>query len=126
MEMTKNRQYMTRTLGAFALMAMSLVSQAEVKMPAFFSDNMVIQRNTDAKMWGEATPGSTVTVSPGWTGDTYKVKCGKDGKWRISFPTPDAGGPYSVTVSDGTPVTLNNVMLGGCGYCLAGASRRCP
>ena len=50
MEMTKNRQYMTRGLGAFALMAMSLVSQAEVKMPAFFSDNMVIQRNTDAKM----------------------------------------------------------------------------
>ncbi len=126
MEMTKNRQYMTRGLGAFALMAMSLVSQAEVKMPAFFSDNMVIQRNTDAKMWGEATPGSTVTVSPGWTGDTYKVKCGKDGKWRISFPTPDAGGPYSVTVSDGTPVTLNNVMLGEVWLCSGQSNMEMP
>lgn len=44
MEMTKNRQYMTRGLGALALLAMGLVAQAEVKMPAFFSDNMVIQQ----------------------------------------------------------------------------------
>ncbi|MDE6122701.1 MAG: sialate O-acetylesterase, partial [Duncaniella dubosii] len=81
------------------------MAEAEVKMPAFFGDNMVMQQNTDANMWGTAKASSTVTVTPGWTSEVYKTKAGKDGKWKISIPTPAAGGPYTVTVSDGTPLT---------------------
>lgn len=95
-------------------------------MPAFFSDNMVLQQQTDARMWGTAKPGSTVSVAPGWTTDKYETKCDKDGKWRISFPTPKAGGPYNMTVSDGTPVTLSNVMLGEVWICSGQSNMEMP
>ena len=35
---------------------------AEVELPKIFSDNMVLQRDTQVAVWGWATPGETVTV----------------------------------------------------------------
>ena len=113
-------------LTAACILSAGLQAQAEVKMPAFFGSNMVLQQNTDAKMWGTANASSTVTVSPSWSGETYSVKTGKDGKWLISFPTPSAGGPYSITVSDGTPLTLDNVMLGEVWLCSGQSNMEMP
>lgn len=124
--MSINRHLIGCGLGLFCAMAVGLTSRAEVKMPAFFSDNMVLQQNTDAKMWGSAKASSTVTVAPGWTSEVYKTKASKDGEWKISFPTPAAGGPYSVTVSDGSAVTLNNVMLGEVWICSGQSNMEMP
>ena len=77
-------------------------------------------------MWGTAKASANVTVAPSWTDKTYSVKSGKDGKWSISFPTPSAGGPYTVTVSDGTPVTLENVMLGEVWLCSGQSNMEMP
>ncbi len=117
---------LANSISLLAALAVGFAAEAEVKMPAFFSDNMVLQQLTDARMWGEAKPGSTVTVAPGWTTDKYETKCGKDGKWRISFPTPAAGGPYTMTVSDGTPMTLSNVMLGEVWLCSGQSNMEMP
>lgn len=117
---------LVNSLCLFAVLAFGLNAGAEVKMPSFFSDNMVLQQQTDARMWGTAKPGSTVTVAPGWTSEKYETKCGKDGKWRISFPTPAAGGPYDVTVSDGTPLKLSNVMLGEVWICSGQSNMEMP
>lgn len=116
----------TRLICAAAFMALGLCANAEVKMPAFFSDNMVIQRDTDGKLWGEAKAGAKVTVSPSWTSETYTVKCGNDGKWMASFPTPAAGGPYEITVSDGAPVTLSNVIVGEVWICSGQSNMEMP
>ena len=37
-------------------------ARADVKLPALFSDNMVLQRGVSAPIWGEALPGEKVTV----------------------------------------------------------------
>ncbi|WP_300805769.1 sialate O-acetylesterase, partial [uncultured Duncaniella sp.] len=109
-----------------AALTLGLAAQAEVKMPAIFGDNMVMQQNTDANMWGTAKASSTVTVTPGWTSEKYTTKAGKDGKWKISIPTPSGGGPYDVTVSDGTPLTLSNVMLGEVWLCSGQSNMEMP
>lgn len=124
--MHTNRHFLTRNLSLAIALTLGLISQAEVKMPAFFADNMVIQQNADARMWGTAKASSTVTVTPGWTNEVYNTQAGKDGKWNISFPTPAAGGPYTVTVSDGTPLTLNNVMLGEVWICSGQSNMEMP
>lgn len=115
-----------KAFGLVGLIALGFNAKAEVKMPAFFGDNMVIQQNADAKMWGTAKPSSTVTVTPGWTTLKYSTKAGKDGKWKVTIPTPAAGGPYDVTVSDGTPVTLSNVMLGEVWLCSGQSNMEMP
>lgn len=124
--MKKLNHIIGRTLCVAALLSLGISADAEVKMPAFFSSDMVMQQNTDGKMWGTANPSSTVTVAPSWTDKTYSAKAGKDGKWSISFPTPGAGGPYTVTVSDGTPVTLENVMLGEVWLCSGQSNMEMP
>lgn len=111
---------------AFAAISLGVVAEAEVKMPAIFGDNMVIQQNTDANLWGTAAKSSTVTVSPSWTTAKYTVKADKAGNWRMAVPTPSAGGPYTVTISDGTPLTLNNVMLGEVWLCSGQSNMEMP
>ncbi|MDE6555599.1 MAG: sialate O-acetylesterase [Duncaniella sp.] len=87
---------------------------------------MVIQQQTDARMWGTAKASSKVTVTPSWNNLTYTTTADKDGKWNITFPTPEAGGPYTVTISDGTTLTLSNVMLGEVWLCSGQSNMEMP
>lgn len=109
-----------------AALLCALPSWAEVKMPAFFGDNMVIQQNTDAPLWGTANPHSVVIVTPSWDGKEYRTTADKEGKWKLSIPTPTAGGPYTITLSDGTPLTLSNVMSGEVWLCSGQSNMEMP
>ena len=91
--------------------------KAEITLPAVFGDNMVLQQKTDAAIWGKATSNKTVKVTTSWNKKNYTTKADSDGKWKVKVSTPDAGGPYSVTISDGKPVTLNNVLIGEVWVC---------
>jgi sialate O-acetylesterase len=91
--------------------------KAEITLPAVFGDNMVLQQKTDAAIWGKATSNKTVKVTTSWNKKNYTTKADSDGRWKVKVSTPDAGGPYSVTISDGNPVTLNNVLIGEVWVC---------
>ena len=39
-----------------------VVAMAQLRLPAFFGDHMVLQRDMPVKVWGEAAPGKRVTV----------------------------------------------------------------
>lgn len=94
-----------------------LTAEAKVELPALMADNMVLQRNTEVNIWGKAKPGAKVTVTPSWNNKTYTAKADNDGKWITKVATTDAGGPYSIKISDGEPVTLENVLLGEVWIC---------
>ncbi len=86
---------------------------AKVTPGSMITDNMVLQQNGKARLYGSADPNKKVTVTPSWNNTPYQTKADAKGKWEIAIDTP-AGGytPYSITISDGTPVTLNNVLVG--------------
>ena len=90
--------------------ASSSVSAA-IKLPWFFSDNMVLQQKTEATIWGWAKAGSTVQVVTSWNKAKYSTKADAAGKWKLKVATPGAGGPYTITISDGTPLILKNVLM---------------
>lgn len=105
---------------AAAIVAAALIMKAEIKMPAVFCDNMVIQRETQAAIWGKATPGSKVTVSASWTAESVTTKADtKTGRWNTTLQTPPAGGPYEITISEAGAgaVTLKNVLSGEVWFC---------
>lgn len=96
------------------LLAVTLLScEAKVRPSAMIGDNMVLQQNSHARIFGEADPGSTVTVTPSWDNKPYTTVTDRTGKWCLAIDTP-AGGftPYSITISDGEPLTFDNILVG--------------
>lgn len=90
----------------------SVATSATVTLPSLIGDNMVLQRNTTAMLWGTASPGAVVKVRPSWTDAVTTVTAGSDGKWQAGVATPDAGGPYEIVLDDGTETVLHNVLIG--------------
>ena len=93
-----------------------LVSVADVKPAAIFADNMIIQRETQAPVWGRADAGEAVTVSGSW-GKTATTTAGDDGKWMVKLDTPQAGGPHSLSIQGNNTVEINNVLSGEVWFC---------
>ena len=61
-----------------------VAARADVKLPAIFSDHMVLQQNTAIKIWGWADPLETVVVRIG--GQVEGTAADKDGKWSVKLP----------------------------------------
>lgn len=96
-----------------ALLAVCNSLQAKVTLPSVISDNMVLQQHSNAAIWGTAEPGRKVSVKTSWNnGMTMTTADQKTGKWQVRVSTPEAGGPYEITVSDGDKVTLHNILIG--------------
>ena len=85
---------------------------AKVDLPSVFGDNMVLQRNASVAFWGTAKADSKVTIRPSWTKSRTVAVSDADGKWSARVETPEAGGPYTVTISDGEKLVLENVLIG--------------
>jgi len=111
---------MKRNLSIFIVSTLFILSfqlKAEVKLPAIFGDHMVLQQQTDAAIWGTAKANKTVKVTTSWNKKSYSTKTDSDGNWKLKVETPAAGGPYSITISDGTVLKLNNVLIGEVWVC---------
>jgi len=99
---------------------------AKVQLPSFFSDGMVLQQQTNAAVWGWAKPAATVKVTTSWNKKTYSATAGADGKWMVKAATPVAGGPYSISISDGEPVTITNILIGEVWLCSGQSNMEMP
>jgi sialate O-acetylesterase len=108
---------MKKSLLLIVLIAILFSANAEIKLPAIFGDNMVLQQQTDAALWGTAKPKTSVKITTSWNKKTYSVVSGSDGKWKIKVATPVAGGPFVIGISDGKQLTLNNVLIGEVWVC---------
>jgi len=94
-----------------------IYASANVVLPSFFSDNMVLQRNAPVKLWGWSHPNEEITVTTGWDNKEYKIKGSNQATWSLNVQTPGAGGPYTIKFKGYNEVTLNNVMLGEVWLC---------
>ena len=97
---------------------------AHVTLSPLFSDNMVLQQKTDAPVWGKSDPGAEVTVS--WNKKDYVTHADACGNWMLSVRTPKAGGPYTMTISDGTPIHINNIYVGEVWLCSGQSNMEMP
>ncbi|MBR7017778.1 MAG: 9-O-acetylesterase [Prevotella sp.] len=108
---------------AFALMS----AQAKVRLPHVLGDNMILQQNSEARLWGWAEPGKKVTVTTSWSNDAYTVKADREGQWMVKVKTPAASyQPLSITFSDGESLTLNNILAGEVWVCAGQSNMEMP
>jgi sialate O-acetylesterase len=109
-----------------AFLISSLYTQAKVKLPSVFSDNMVFQQKTKAAVWGKADPGKMITISTTWSRARYTSKADQLGNWKIMVATPSYGGPYAMTISDGEPLVLMNLLVGEVWVCSGQSNMEMP
>jgi sialate O-acetylesterase len=83
---------------------------ANVKLPAFFGDGMVVQRNRHVPIWGTAAAGETVTVSV--AGQSVQSTADAAGKWKVELAPLPVGAPLEVTVAGKDTFTLRDVLVG--------------
>ena len=105
---------MKRIIIIAALLLAGLSARAELSLRHPTGDHMILQQNTEAAVWGFASPGSTVTVVPSWDGQPYVAKADDKGHWTANVKTPAASyKPYTIRVSgNGSTITIQDVLVG--------------
>jgi len=85
---------------------------AELKVPHFFSDHMILQRERAAALWGKAEAGAEVTVS--FKGKSAMAKAAADGHWRaqIEAGAADATGAVLTISAGADKIEIKDVLVG--------------
>jgi sialate O-acetylesterase len=73
---------------------------------------MVLQRNSDVKIWGWADAGETVTVTGDWLKSAASVKADTNGNWEVSVKTGEAGAPHAMTISGSNKIAMEDILFG--------------
>jgi len=97
---------------------------ANIKLPAIFSDNMVLQQEMDVPVWGWSDPGEQITVS--LAGQYAKTVAGTDGRWELFLKPLKAGGPYDLILKGKNMLTLKNVLIGEVWVCSGQSNMEMP
>lgn len=100
---------------------------AKVVLPEIIGDHMVLQQNTDVKLWGTAAAQKVVEITVSWNNQTYKVQSESDGSWIASIPTPQASyTPHTILFDDGEQTTIGNVLIGEVWFCSGQSNMEMP
>ena len=98
-----------------AVMALATHASADVKLPAIFSDHMVLQAGVIAPVWGWAGAGEEVTVAI--ASQAKKATAGDNGKWMVKLDALKAGAPGTLTVKGKNTITVADVLVGDVWLC---------
>ncbi len=98
-----------------ALFLIVFKADANVQLPKFFSNNMVLQRNHTIPVWGWAAKNEKIIVSI--HKQTKITKADNLGKWRIDLAEEQAGGPFILTIKATNTIIINNVLFGDVWIC---------
>ncbi len=97
---------------AAVFLAGTFSSLAAISVPAFFSDGMVLQRETGAKIWGTGDPNTSVKAQ--FAGQKLTSKTDADGKWMVDFKglkMSKAGAALQVNIGKDTLI-IKDVVVG--------------
>lgn len=98
-----------------------------LELPEIIGNNMMLQQQNEAKLWGWAKPNATVEVSVSWNQQTYTGKAdAKTGKWLIKVNTPAASyDQQTLTIKElaangksvAEEVKIESVLIGEVWFC---------
>ena len=103
------------------------ICPADIALPKFFSDHMVLQQNANFPVWGVAEPNQILSVR--FNGSEVKATADASGKFSAYIKTPSAGGPYRLEVMDDDNtigVILDDVMVGEVWLCAGQSNMSWP
>lgn len=87
-----------------------------LRLPKVFADHMVLQQQEPVRVWGWADKGAKISVAI--AGYKVSAKADKEGRWQVTLPMMEAGGPYTLEVSTKREtIRLQDVLVGEVWIC---------
>ncbi len=101
----------------FSILFLTIVSPsyAEIQLPKLFTNNMVLQRDMQVKIWGWAEKGENIKLA--FMGNTFSTVANESGEWIVQLPASPVGGPYKMTIAGENTIHLKNIMFGDVWVC---------
>ena len=98
-----------------SLLLLTSVACADVKVPALFTDHMVLQQGQKNRVWGWADPGESVTVTI--ANKPYTATPADGGRWEVVLEPLSVGGPYTLSIQGKNTITISDVLIGEVWIC---------
>ena len=99
----------------FIFLLISVLANANIRMPLLFSDGMVLQRDKQNPIWGFADANESVEIH--FNKQVKKTTADKNGKWTVNLSAEKAGGPFELTIIGKNKITIKNVLVGEVWIC---------
>jgi len=128
-KITKIKYNIMKKILSLLITAMLLAApaiEAKVVLPHILGSNMVLQQQTNVKLWGKATNNTKVTVITSWNNKKYSCMSDNSGNWILAVETPEAGGPFTLKFNDGETLELTNIMIGEVWFCSGQSNMEMP
>ncbi len=103
------------------ILLISISSFSQVKLPKLISDGMVLQRDTNIKIWGWASSGEKVSIQ--FINEAYNTNADDKGNWSVTIPKQKAGGPYEMKINS---ITIHDIMIGDVWVCSGQSNMELP
>ncbi len=95
-----------------------------MRLPRLISDGMVLQRDTELKIWGWAAPGENIAIE--FTGKQCTTTADSSGEWMVILPPMQAGGPYKMTLTASNSLTVSDILIGDVWLCSGQSNMELP
>ena len=91
---------------------LAIPANAELSLPHFFSNGMVLQRDREVAIWGKSDPGANITLN--FKGRQVNVWADGDGRWKATIDAgpADAEGADLLISNGPEKTTLQDVLVG--------------
>lgn len=97
---------------------------SNVKLPKLISDGMVLQRNTEVKIWGWSSPEEKISIH--FADSTYNTTADIHGDWYFILHNLKVGGPYSMQIKANNEITINDILVGDVWVCSGQSNMETP
>jgi sialate O-acetylesterase len=95
---------------------LSSFSYADVRMPAVFGNDMVLQRDMKVPVWGQADPGEKILIKSD-SGREWNTKADSNGDWMVKIGPFETGKKLNLTIKGNNTLTLSDVLVGEVWVC---------
>lgn len=98
------------------LLLFAMTASAKITLPSVVGNDMVLQQQSEARIWGKATANVDVVVTTSWQEGSVHAKADKNGNWEVKVQTPAASFAEQtltiVDMKDMQGVTLTGILIG--------------
>ena len=115
------------TLLILCLIISFFSANAQIKIASILDNNMVLQRNSEVKIWGKSQPNISLKIITSWNKTAVKAVSNENGDWIAKVKTSEAGGPYTINIESGKEkIQLENILLGEVWLCSGQSNMEMP
>lgn len=107
---------MKRFLSILFFLGMGQALFAQLRLPALFADNMVLQQQVANKVWGWALPSETVSIR--FLNKDYAAKADHSGQWSVTLSPAPAFTKTDMVITAGMQkISISNIIFGEIWVC---------